>query len=134
MEEIREEQREQTQEEINEQARVRRQKLAELQAAGNDPYEITKYDVTMQLQAAREAFEASEGNAPEGSVSLRAAGRMMSRRIMGKASFLDLRDVSGRMQVYVKRDEVGEEAYNAFKKWDIGDILGIEGYVFRTLK
>ena len=90
------------------------------------PFALTKYDVTAHNADIRARFDEMENRA----VSV--AGRMMSRRIMGKASFLDLRDGSDRMQVYVRRDDVGEDAYAAFKKWDIGDILGVEGTVFRT--
>ncbi len=107
---------------------VRREKLAALCEAGNDPYRITKFDVTSHSDEIVNNFDAMEGQ----TVSL--AGRMMSRRVMGKASFMDLRDGNGRIQVYVRRDDIGEEAYAAFKKWDIGDILGLEGFVFRTQK
>jgi len=114
------------QEEFHEQSRVRREKLAELQAAGKNPYEITTYDVTHKAKEIRDNFEALEGQ----TVSL--AGRMMSRRRMGKASFIDIRDSSDRMQSYVRLDDVGEETYNSFKKWDIGDIIGLKGTVFKT--
>lgn len=113
-------------EELNEQRRVRREKLAELQAAGNNPYEITTYDVTHTAREIRSRFEELEGKP----VSL--AGRIMSRRKMGKASFIDIRDNTDRMQSYVRLDDVGEESYNAFKKWDIGDIIGLKGTVFKT--
>ena len=113
---------------LSEHARIRREKLAALKEAGFDPYTITKYDVTAHCGDIRENFEAMEGQ----TVSI--AGRMMSRRIMGKASFCDLRDGSDRMQVYVKRDDVGVDDYQGFKKWDIGDIIGVEGIVFRTQK
>lgn len=112
--------------ELSEQRRVRREKLAELQAAGNDPFQITSYKVTHTAKEIREHYEELEGK----SVSL--AGRMMSRRRMGKASFIDLRDHTDRMQSYVRIDDVGEESYNAFKKWDIGDIIGLKGTVFKT--
>ncbi len=105
---------------------VRREKLAAMQAAGQDPFRLTKYDVTDYSSAILADFDAYEGKA----VSL--GGRMMSRRVMGKASFLHLSDSCGRIQCYVTRDDLGEEAYAAFKKYDIGDILGIEGFVFRT--
>ena len=105
---------------------VRRAKLEALREAGNDPYLVTKYDVTAHAQDIVDAFDEMEGK----SVSI--AGRMMSRRIMGKASFAGISDRSGKIQIYVKRDDVGEDNYAAFKKWDIGDILGIEGTVFKT--
>ena len=114
------------QEELSEQRRVRREKLAELQAAGKNPYEITTYDVTHTAKEIRDHFEELEGKP----VSL--AGRMMSRRKMGKASFIDIRDNTDRMQSYVRLDDVGEDSYNAFKKWDIGDIIGLKGTVFKT--
>ena len=113
---------------LNEQVRVRREKLAALQSAGKNPYEITKFDFDTLTADIRAKFEELEGK------TVRIAGRMMSRRVMGKASFMDLMDGSGRLQVYVRRDDVGEEDYADFKKWDIGDILGIEGFVFRTQK
>jgi lysyl-tRNA synthetase class 2 len=112
--------------ELSEQRRVRREKLAELQAAGNDPFQITSYKVTHTAQEVRDHYEELEGK----SVSL--AGRMMSRRRMGKASFIDLRDHTDRMQSYVRIDDVGEDSYNAFKKWDIGDVIGLKGTVFKT--
>ena len=105
---------------------VRREKLAALQAAGQDPFQLTKYDVTASSAEILSDFEGFEGK----TVSL--GGRMMSRRVMGKASFLHLADSAGRIQCYVTRDDLGEEAYAAFKKYDVGDILGIEGFVFRT--
>ena len=105
---------------------VRREKLAALQAAGNDPFQLTKYDVTALSAEILADFDAYEGK----TVSL--GGRMMSRRVMGKASFAHLADAEGKIQCYVTRDDLGEEAYAAFKKYDIGDILGIEGFVFRT--
>ncbi len=114
--------------EINysEQARIRREKLAALQAEGNDPFVITKYDVTKHSTDIKENFEALEGQ----TVSI--AGRMMSKRIMGKASFCNLQDLPGNIQCYVARDSIGEAEYAAFKKLDIGDIIGIEGKVFKT--
>ena len=114
--------------EFSEHARVRREKLAALQEAGADPYEITKYDVTAHCADIRVNFEEMEGK------TVRVAGRMMSKRVMGKASFCDVRDGSDRMQVYVKRDDIGTEEYQGFKKWDLGDIIGVEGIVFRTQK
>ena len=115
-------------ERLHEQVKVRRDKLAALCEAGKNPYEITKYDWDTKTEEIRERFEELEGK------TVRIAGRMMSRRVMGKASFMDLLDSTGRLQVYVRRDDVGEEDYADFKKWDIGDILGVEGTVFRTQK
>ncbi len=109
---------------------VRREKLAALVAAGADPYTITKYDVTADSAALKENYVDTED--PSAGVLVRLAGRMVSRRVMGKASFAHLLDSTGKMQLYVRRDEVGEEVYAGFKKWDIGDIIGVEGYVFRT--
>ena len=115
-----------TAEEYNEQVRIRREKLAALKERGEDPYQLTTYNVTAYAEEIRERFEELDGK----TVSI--AGRLMSRRIMGKASFCHLQDVTGKMQSYVRRDDVGEEIYADFKKWDIGDIIGIEGFVFRT--
>lgn len=115
-------------EDLSELLRIRREKLNTLKAEGKNPYEITKYDVTAHNGDIREKFEDMEGQ------TVRIAGRMMSRRIMGKASFMDVRDSSDRMQIYVKRDDVGTDDYADFKKWDIGDIVGVEGFVFRTQK
>ena len=109
---------------------VRREKLAALIEAGQNPYEITKYDVTADSESLKANFVDTEH--PEEGTLVRLGGRMVSRRVMGKASFAHLLDRSGKMQLYVRRDEVGEEDYAAFKKWDIGDIIGVEGYVFRT--
>ncbi|MGN1348778.1 MAG: lysine--tRNA ligase, partial [Acutalibacteraceae bacterium] len=106
--------------------KVRREKLSALQAEGKDPFTITKYDRTHHSSDVRENFDELEGK----SVSL--AGRMMSKRVMGKASFCNLQDLKGNIQSYVARDSVGEEAYAAFKKFDIGDIIGIKGEVFKT--
>ena len=106
--------------------RVRREKLSGLRESGNDPFSETKYDVTAKSCDIRADFDAYEGK----TVSI--AGRIMSRRIMGKASFCDIYDGNGRIQSYVRRDDVGEEEYAGFKKWDIGDIIGIEGFAFRT--
>ena len=119
---------EEEEERLHEQVKVRRDKLAALCEAGKNPYEITKYDWDTKNQEIRDNFEALEGK------TVCIAGRMMSRRVMGKASFMDLLDSTGRLQVYVRRDDVGEEDYADFKKWDIGDILGVEGTVFRTQK
>ena len=109
---------------------VRREKLAALIEAGQNPYEITKYDVTADSEGLKTNFVDLED--PAAGALVRIAGRMVSRRVMGKASFAHLLDRSGKMQLYVRRDEVGEEDYASFKKWDIGDIIGVEGYVFRT--
>ena len=111
---------------LNEQARVRREKLAALQSAGKDPFQITKFDFDAYSGDILEKFDELEGQ----TVSI--AGRMLSRRIMGKASFCNILDRKGKIQAYVKRDDVGEEDYADFKKWDIGDIIGITGLVFRT--
>lgn len=115
-----------TAEELDEQHRVRLEKLAALKEAGKDPYTITSYDVTILNREIRERFEELENT------DVAVAGRMMTRRIMGKATFIDVRDGSDRMQVYVRRDDIGDEAYAEFKKWDLGDIVGVKGKVFRT--
>ena len=117
-----------TDQQLSELLQIRRDKLTALQEAGADPFAITRCAVTAHCAAIHAHFDEMEGQ----TVAL--AGRMMSRRIMGKASFMDLRDASGRVQVYVRRDDVGEEVYAAFKKWDIGDILSVSGTVFRTQK
>ena len=106
--------------------KVRREKLAELQAAGKDPFVITKFDVTAHSTDIKENFDALEGK------EVTIAGRMMSKRVMGKASFCNVQDKPGNIQCYVARDSVGEESYKDFKKYDIGDIVGIRGNVFRT--
>ncbi len=111
---------------IHQLLKVRREKLAELQEQGKDPFVITKYDVTIHSQEIRDDFETLEGK------TVRVAGRMMSKRVMGKASFCNVQDLKGNIQSYVARDSVGEESYKDFKKFDIGDIVGIEGEVFRT--
>ncbi len=121
-----EEVKELTAEELDEQHRVRLEKLAALKAAGKDPYTITKYPVTIYNSEIRERFDELENQ------DVVIAGRMMTRRIMGKASFIDVRDASDRMQVYVRMNDVGEDVYPEFKKWDIGDIVGVKGKVFRT--
>lgn len=115
-------------EDLNEVLRVRRAKLKDLQQSGRDPFEIVKYDVTNSSTEILENFEEFEGK----TVSL--AGRIMSKRGMGKASFCDLQDRDGRIQLYVKVDEIGAESYEEFKKFDIGDIAGVVGTVFRTHK
>ena len=110
---------------------VRREKLANLVAEGNDPYTITKYDVTADSASLIANYVDSED--PSQGEIVRIAGRLLSRRIMGKASFSHLLDGTGKMQIYVARDEVGEDVYASYKKkWDIGDIVGVEGFVFRT--
>lgn len=111
---------------INQLRKVRREKLAELQANGNDPFQITKYDVDTHSQTIKDNFDEMEGK----KVSI--AGRIMSKRVMGKASFCNVQDLKGNIQSYVARDIIGEEEYKAFKKMDIGDIVGIKGDVFRT--
>ncbi|MEE0421040.1 MAG: lysine--tRNA ligase [Lachnospiraceae bacterium] len=111
---------------INQLLKVRREKLADLQENGKDPFVITKYEVTHHSQEVKDGFEALEGQ----TVSL--AGRMMSKRVMGKASFCNIQDLKGNIQSYVARDSIGEEEYKAFKKMDIGDIVGLKGEVFRT--
>lgn len=111
---------------VNQLLKVRLEKLADLQTNGNDPFQITKYEVTHHSQEIKDGFEELEGQ----TVSL--AGRMMSKRVMGKASFCNIQDVKGNIQSYVARDSLGEEAYKAFKKMDIGDIVGLKGEVFRT--
>ncbi len=115
-------------ENTNELIKIRRQKLKELQENGKDPFKIVKYDVTNSSAYIVENFETMEGKI----VSV--AGRMMSRREMGKASFCDVQDRDGKIQIYVRIDEVGQEAYEDFKKFDIGDIIGVKGEVFRTRK
>ena len=112
---------------------VRREKLNALYEAGKNPFEITKYDVTHNSTDAIALFEEKEPTLAEGeSITVRIAGRMTSRRVMGKASFAHLLDGEGKIQLYVARDSVGEEDYASFKKWDIGDIMGVEGKLFRT--
>ena len=105
---------------------MRREKLANLQEAGKDPFQITKYDVTQHSKDIKDNFEAFEGK----EVSI--AGRIMSKRVMGKASFCNVQDLPGNIQCYVARDDLGEEAYADFKKYDVGDIVGIKGFVFKT--
>lgn len=111
---------------INQLLKVRREKLADLQENGKDPFVITKYEVTHHSQEIKDSFETLEGQ----TVSL--AGRMMSKRVMGKASFCNIQDLKGNIQSYVARDSIGEDEYKAFKKLDIGDIVGLKGEVFRT--
>ena len=106
--------------------KVRREKLSELQAAGKDPFQITKYDVTAHSQEIKDQFDAMEGT------QVSVAGRIMQKRVMGKASFCNVQDLQGNIQSYVARDDIGEESYKEFKKFDIGDLVGIEGKVFKT--
>ena len=117
-----------TQQDLREILQIRRDKLKALQDAGMNPFEITRYDVTHHAQEVKDNFDALEGQ----TVSL--GGRLMSKRGMGKVSFCDLQDKSGRIQIYARKDEMDEEAYNRFKKYDIGDIVGVRGEVFRTQK
>ena len=111
---------------VGDQIKVRREKLAVLQAEGRDPFQLTKFVVTSNAQEIRDHFDEMEGK----TVSI--AGRMMSKRGMGKVSFCDIQDKTGRIQLYARKDEMDEEEYNRFKKYDIGDIVGIDGEVFRT--
>ena len=112
---------------------VRREKLATLKESGNDPFVITKYDVTHSAPEAKAEFESREQTLAEGeTVNVRIAGRLLSKRIMGKASFAHLQDGDGKIQLYVARDGIGEASYAAFKKLDVGDIVGVEGHLFRT--
>ena len=115
-----------TAEELSEVLRVRREKLAALQQAGNDPFAQTRFDRTVYAQQIAEQFDQLE----EKPVAV--AGRIMSKRSMGKASFFDIADASGKIQIYIKLNVIGEETYEQFKKWDIGDIVGVNGEVFRT--
>ena len=112
---------------------VRREKLNALYESGNNPFEITKYDVTHESAPAIALYEEKEATLAEGEeIEVRLAGRMVSRRVMGKASFAHLLDDKGKIQLYVARDSVGEESYAAFKKWDVGDVIGVAGKLFRT--
>ena len=120
------EQKKAQEQDLNHLLQVRREKLADLQANGKNPFQITKYDVTNHSMEIKNAFEEFEGK----EVSL--AGRMMSKRVMGKASFCSIQDLQGSIQAYVARDNLGEEFYKDFKKLDIGDIIGIKGEVFKT--
>ena len=124
---------EMTQQEYSELVAIRRQKLADLQQAGKDPFHITKWPQADFAAEVKESFQdLPEDAAPEDHRQVCMAGRMMSKRVMGKASFADLRDTTGDIQMYVKRDDVGADVYQEFKKFDIGDIVGVRGYVFRT--
>ena len=124
---------EMTRQEYNELVAIRRQKLADLQQAGKDPFHITRWPQADFAAEVKENFQdLPEDAAPEDHRQVCMAGRMMSKRVMGKASFADLRDTTGDIQLYVKRDDVGADVYQEFKKFDIGDIVGVRGYVFRT--
>ena len=114
------------QQDVNQLLKVRYEKLHELQENGKDPFRITKYDVTHHSREIKDRFEALEGQ------EVSVAGRMMFKRVMGKASFCNVQDVQGSIQAYVARDEVGEDSYKDFKKYDAGDIMGIRGRVFKT--
>ena len=111
---------------LGDQIKVRREKLAALRAEGRDPFKETRFDVTHHAQDIKDNFDALEGS------EVRVAGRLMSKRGMGKVSFCDLQDKSGRIQLYARKDEMDEDNYNRFKKYDIGDIVGVEGFAFRT--
>ncbi|MBQ5602504.1 MAG: hypothetical protein IIU77_06765, partial [Clostridia bacterium] len=126
MEENRNENVQQEVENLSEILQIRRDKLTELQNAGKDPFVLTKYDVTATSTAIKNEF------VDETEMKVSIAGRLMSRRIMGKASFGHINDGEGTIQVYFRRDDIGEDVYADFKKWDIGDIIGVEGFVFRT--
>lgn len=115
-----------TQQELGEQLQIRREKLSELQAAGKDPFQVTTFKYTDYAKQITDKFEEYENK------TVKLSGRMMSRRDMGKASFMDLRDSSGKVQIYVKIDLVTPEVYEDFLKWDLGDIIGVEGEVFKT--
>ncbi|KAI4454016.1 lysyl-trna synthetase [Holotrichia oblita] len=108
--------------------RIRREKLAELQENGNDPFREVKFDVTKHSAEIHQNFDALDGT------DVSVAGRMMTKRIMGKASFIDVLDRDGRIQVYVRKDQLGDDVYSEFKKYDIGDIVGVSGHVFKTQK
>ncbi len=111
---------------INQLLKVRREKLADLQERGKDPFQVTKYDVTHHSKEIIENFETLNGK------TVSVAGRIMAKRVMGKASFCHIQDVQGKIQAYVARDNVGEESYADFKKYDVGDIVGVQGEVFET--
>nr|WP_058486493.1 lysine--tRNA ligase [Defluviitalea phaphyphila] len=117
-----------TEEDINELLKIRREKLNELQEKGKDPFKLVKYDVTHHSNEIHDNFEKMEGQ------FVSVAGRMMSKRIMGKASFCDIQDREGKIQAYVRKDSIGEENYDEFKRFDIGDIIGVKGEVFKTRK
>ena len=114
------------QQDLSEILRIRREKLSGLQEEGRDPFQVTKFTVSRHAQEIKDQFDALEGS------EVTIAGRLMSKRGMGKVSFCDLQDKSGRVQLYARKDEMDEETYNRFKKYDIGDIVGVKGEVFRT--
>ena len=116
----------QKEQDINQLLKVRREKLANLQAEGKDPFVITKYDVTHHSMEIKDNYDTLEGK------EVSVAGRMMFKRVMGKASFCNIQDLHGNIQSYVARDDIGEDSYKDFKKYDVGDILGIKGFVFKT--
>ena len=116
----------QKEQDINQLLKVRREKLANLQAEGKDPFVITKYDVTHHSMEIKDNYDTLEGK------EVSVAGRMMFKRVMGKASFWNVQDLQGNIQSYVARDDIGEDSYKDFKKYDVGDILGIKGFVFKT--
>ena len=116
----------QKEQDINQLHKVRREKLANLQAEGKDPFVITKYDVTHHSMEIKDNYDTLEGK------EVSVAGRMMFKRVMGKASFCNVQDLQGNIQAYVARDDIGEDSYKDFKKYDVGDILGIKGFVFKT--
>ena len=141
------EQKPQTEQDVNRLRQVRRDKLAELQAAGKDPFKLVKYDQTHHTQEIRdhvEKFETVLETGEDGKTvtpewdsipaekRVSVAGRMMSKRVMGKASFCNVQDRDGRMQIYVSRNDLGDDVYAEFKKMDIGDIVGVKGFVFKT--
>ena len=115
-----------TEQELGEVLRIRREKLTNLRADGNDPFVKTKYDYTNYTSEIKADFDSFNEK------TVKIAGRIMSRRIMGKASFFNIQDSKGNIQAYIRRDDVGEDNYAAFKKWDIGDIVGVEGFIFLT--
>ena len=115
-----------TQEELSELLKVRREKLDKLQSEGKDPFKIVKYPVDTHSTDILNDFEGYEGK------TVVVGGRLMAKRVMGKASFCNVQDRNGKIQVYVSKNDIGEESYADFKKYDIGDILGIKGFVFKT--
>ena len=116
----------QAEQDLGQQTKIRREKLAVLQNQGKDPFQITRFDWDTTSGQIKENFDAMEGR------SVKVAGRLMSKRGMGKVSFCDLQDRDGRIQLYARQDEMDEAAYQEFKKYDIGDIVGVDGEVFRT--
>ena len=116
----------QKEQDLNHLLQVRRDKLKELQENGKDPFKITKYDVTHHSMEIKDHYEELEGQ------TVTVAGRMMFKRVMGKASFCNIQDLQGSIQSYVARDSIGEESYKDFKKYDVGDIIGVKGEVFKT--